>query len=92
MEELDNVIVLTDEDGEDVEFEFLDLVELGGAEYVVLLPVDEAEDGGEVLILRVEDCEEPDLETYVSVEDDGLLERVFGIFKERFAEEFNFVD
>ena len=92
MEELDNIIVLTDEGGEDVEFEFLDLVEFEGAEYVVLLPVDEAEDGGEVVILRVEDCDEPDLEAYVSVGDDGVLNTVFGIFRERFADEFTFVD
>ena len=42
-DELDNVIVLNDEDGNEVEFEFLDVVELDGKEYVVLLPVEEAE-------------------------------------------------
>ena len=40
-EELDNLIVLTDEDGNDVSFEFLDLLEYEGEEYVVLLPTDE---------------------------------------------------
>ena len=40
-EELDNIIVLNDENGEEVKFEFLDLVELDGEEYVVLLPADE---------------------------------------------------
>ena len=40
-EELDNIIVLNDEDGKEVEFEFLDLVELDDEEYVVLLPVTE---------------------------------------------------
>ena len=38
-EELDNIIVLNDEDGNEVEFEFLDLIEYEGEEYVVLLPV-----------------------------------------------------
>lgn len=36
MDERDNIIVLNDEDGVSTEFEFLDLVELDGAEYVVL--------------------------------------------------------
>ena len=36
-EELDNIIILNDENGEEVKFEFLDLVELDGEEYVVLL-------------------------------------------------------
>ena len=46
-EELDNIIILNDEDGNEVQFEFLDLIELDGEEYVVLLPVedDEEEDG-----------------------------------------------
>ena len=40
-EELDNIIVLNDENGNEVKFEFLDLVELDDEEYVVLLPVSE---------------------------------------------------
>ena len=40
-EELDNVIVLTDEDGNDVEFEWLDTVEMNDNTYVVVLPSDE---------------------------------------------------
>ena len=42
-EELDNILVLNDEDGNEVEFEFLDLIEYEGEEYVVLLPVEEEE-------------------------------------------------
>ena len=38
-EELDNIVVLNDEEGNEVQFEFLDLVELDDEEYVVLLPV-----------------------------------------------------
>ena len=40
-EELDNILVLNDEEGNEVEFEFLDLIEYEGEEYVVLLPVEE---------------------------------------------------
>ena len=51
-EELDNIVILNDENGEEVKFEFLDLVELDEEEYVVLLPVTEEgeEDEGEVVI------------------------------------------
>ena len=42
-EELDNIIVLNDENGDEIEFEFLDLIEYDGEEYVVLLPNDEEE-------------------------------------------------
>ena len=36
-EEIDNIIYLSDEDGNEVAFEFLDIVEYGGEEFVVLL-------------------------------------------------------
>ena len=77
-EELDNVIVLNDENGE---------------EYVVLLPADEDEnEEGEVVILKVEDTENEEEESYVSVDDENILNQVFQIFKEKFKDEFNFVD
>ena len=94
-EELDNIIILNDENGEEVTFEFLDLIELDGEEYVVLLPVedDENEDAeGEVVILKVEDTESEEEESYVSVEDEEVLNKVFEIFKEKFKDEFNFID
>lgn len=92
-EELDNIIVLNDENGEEVPFEFLDLIELEGEEYVVLLPVEEDEEAeGEVVILKVEDTEFEEEESYVSVDDEDTLNKVFEIFKEKFKDEFNFVD
>ena len=92
-EELDNVIVLNDEDGNEVNFEFLDLVELDGEEYVILLPTDEAEDeAGEVVILQVEDTDSDEEESYISVEDEEILNKVFEMFKEKFKDEFDFID
>ena len=90
-EELDNIIILNDEDGNEVEFEFLDLIEFEGEEYVVLLPVEETDDAGEVVILQVEDIDSEE-ESYKSVEDESVLSKVFEIFKEKFKDEFNFVD
>ena len=89
--ELDNVIVLNDEEGNEVNFEFLDLVELDNEEYVVLLPTDEeAAEEGEVVILKVEDTEADEEESYVSVDDEEILNKVFEKFKEKFKDEFNF--
>ena len=89
-EELDNIIVLNDEDGNEVKFEFLDLVELDDEEYVVLLPVAEEgeEEDGEVVILKLEDNDDEDSEeeSYVSVEDEDVLNKVFEIFKEKFKD------
>ena len=93
-EELDNIIVLNDENGNEVQFEFLDLIELNSEEYVILLPVEEApeDEAGEIVILKVEDTDSEDEETYVSVEDEETLNKVFEIFKEKFKDEFNFSD
>ena len=92
-EGLDNIIVLNDENGEEVQFEFLDLIELDGEEYVVLLPVEEDEDeAGEVVILKVEDTESEEEESYVSVDDEEVLNKVFEIFKEKFKDVFNYID
>lgn len=94
MEELDNIITLNNENGEEVNFEFLDLVELDNEEYVVLLPISEEEnDEGEVVILKLEDTDEDaEEESYVSVDDEEVLMKVFNIFKDIFKDEFNFVD
>ena len=91
-EELDNIIVLNDENGDEIEFEFLDLIEYEGEEYVVLLPHDEEEEADEVVILKLEDTDSEDEESYVSVEDEDTLNKVFEIFKEKFKDEFNFID
>ena len=95
MEELDNVIVLNNENGEEVKFEFLDLVDLDDEQYVVLLPMNEneEEDDGEVVILKLEDTDEDsEEESYVSVDDEEVLMKVFNIFKDKFKDEFDFVD
>ncbi len=89
--EIDNIIVLNDEYGNAVNFEFLDLIEYEKNEYVVLLPTDESDEAGEVVILQVED-ENGEEETYVSVEDENTLLAVFEIFKDKYKDEFNFVD
>ena len=92
-EELDNIIILNDENGNEVKFEFLDLIEYEGEEYIILLPTEEGEDNDEVVILKVEDVEDdPDMETYVSIDDEDTLNAVFEMFKEKFKDEFNFID
>ena len=88
---LSNTIVLTDENGNDIEYEFLDLVEYDSEEYVVLYPVDDPD--GDVVILKVDDSDEDSEEqTYLSVEDDDVLDKVFNIFKEKNKDIFTFTD
>ncbi len=94
-EESDNIVILNDEEGNEVKFEFLDLVDYENEQYVVLLPMAEGdeEEEGEVVILKLEDSDEDsDQESYVSVEDEDVLMNVFEIFKNKFKDDFDFVD
>ena len=88
-EELDNVIVLTDDEGNDVEFEWLDTVEMGESQYIVLLPIED-EEAEEVVILKMEADDE--VENFIAVEDEKELNEVYDLFKERNKENFDFVD
>lgn len=89
MELEDNIIVLTDDEGKETEFEFVDLIEMDDKEYVILLPIEE-EESGEVVILKVET--EGEEETYVSVDNEEEGNKVFELFKEKYKDEFEFED
>lgn len=92
MYEDDDVIELTDEDGNEVKFEYLDVVEYNGKEFVVLLPIEQPEDSeGEVVILEISTDSEGE-EEFLPVEDDDELDEVFAIFKERMQDEFEFAN
>lgn len=87
----DNIITLCDENGSEVRFEFLDLIKYKGKYYAVLFPVDEMGEACEVVILEFEESDNEE-ETYKSVDDQNTLMAVFGIFKKRFADVYNFID
>lgn len=90
VEEEDNgVLILTDEDGQDVSFEYLDSVDYQGKEYLVLMPSDEAET--QIVILEVEPVDEEN-ENYLSVNDEAILDAVYDIFKERYKDVLTFED
>ena len=88
-EEESNILMLTDENGEDVEFEYLDCIEYEGTEYLVLMPADV--NSSEIVILEVEPVDEEN-ENYLSVPDEATLEAVYAIFKEKFQDVLTFED
>ena len=88
-EEEESTLVLTDENGVDQEFEYLDCIEYEGKEYLVLIPAEE--DANEIVILEIEPVDEEN-ENYLAVEDEAVLNAVYGIFKERFDDVLTFED
>ena len=88
-EEEMNIITLTDENGVDTDFEYLDVIEYQGSEYLILMPADEA--SSEIVILLIEPVDE-ETENYLSVSDEKILDAVYSIFKERYKDVLTFED
>ena len=88
-EEETSIITLTDENGADVDFEYLDCIEYQGVEYLVLMPADE--ESNEIVILQVEPVDEEN-ENYLAVTDEKVLEEVYSIFKDRYQDVLTFED
>ena len=82
------IITLEDDLGNEKNFEFLDVVEYEGEEYIILLP-EEEEEQNEVMILRIESIDD-ETENYVGVDDEEVLQKVFDIFRERYKDSFDF--
>jgi len=84
-EENADYITLTDDDGNDVSFEMLDVVEYKERSFAILLPFEDVDD--EVVILEMIPAEDPEMVDFVSVDDDALLEEVFAEFQKRCDED-----
>lgn len=84
-----SILTLTDENGNDVDFEYMDCIDYEGKEYLVLMPADE--ESTEVVILEVEPVDE-ETENYLSVGDENVLNAVYAIFKEKFKDILIFED
>lgn len=87
--EEDELLVLTDENGEETTFEYLDCIPYEGKEYLVLMPSEEPETT--IVILEVQPVDE-ETENYVSVDDEAVLDAVYGIFKEKYKDVLTFED
>ena len=78
-----NIITLTDQYGESVRFELLDIVEYEDQEFAVLYPADGGDDEP-VHILRItsENLDLDEME-FEGLDDEDLINAVFDLFCER---------
>ena len=86
-EEETSILTLSDENGNDVDFEYLDCIDYQDKEYLVLMPAEE--DSNEIVILEVEPVDEEN-ENYLSVDDEAVLNAVYEIFKEMYKDVLTF--
>ena len=89
MEQDESILTLTDENGQEMDFEYLDCLTYEGKESLVLMPADEP--STEIVILEVEPVDEEN-ENYLAVEDEAILDAVYGLFKEKYRDILTFED
>ena len=80
-------ITVTDEDGNEIELEHLDTVEVGGEVYMSFLPADMDEDDEDFGMVILKVAVEGEDEIFVTVDDEDVLESVYAVFMERALDE-----
>ncbi len=88
-EEYEDVVVMTDDEGNEFVYDIAARIEKNDNEYVVLVPQDEEDE--EVVILRSVIIDD-ETEEFQPEEDEALTDEIFEEFKEMFTDEFNFTD
>lgn len=84
-----DIVILTDENGVEQEFEHIDTLEENGEIYMAFIPAElNLEEQAEVVILKV--VEEDGLQCLAAVEDMEEAERIFAIFMERAEDLYEF--
>ena len=78
----DIIIPLTDEQGNTVNYELLDIINYNENTYAVFYPT--VPDDTEVLILRAEDIPNSDEDNYIVETDEKVVQQVYRLFKEKY--------
>ncbi len=79
MAEPDEIITLVDEEGEEHDFTLIEVIEVDGSDYAILLPADE-EDNEAIILRMIKDEEGNDL--LVDIDDDEEWEKVADAYEE----------
>lgn len=110
MEEERDIVVFTDDEGNDLELEVLDYIFYNGEEYAVLSDVEDEDECGceecahehehaegeecdcceeqSLYIMKVVQMDD-DMEEFVPVEDDAVMEQLINIVQQRFEEDMD---
>ncbi len=84
MTESDKAITLMDEEGGEHNFTVIDIIEVEGKEYAILLPMEEESE--EAIILKF-DLDEEGNELLVDIEEDEEWEKVADYWEEKIVKE-----
>lgn len=84
MTEQDNVVVLTDEEGKEYEFQVIDMLEMAEEQYAILLPAEE--EANEAIILKVGEDDEGQ-QVLFEIENDDEWELVANAWQENLEDD-----
>ena len=91
MNEETNLVVLTDEDGKEIEFEHIDTMEMDGETYLAFIPAAlSVEEEAEVVVLKVSEVDNEEM--LVSIDDEAELMKAFDAFMARIEETYEIED
>lgn len=86
------VVEMVDEDGNSQDFQLVYVTTIEERQFAVLFPVEDEEEEEDDEATEAVIMEMVDDETFQSVDDDELLEKVFDQFRRDNSERFDFVD
>ena len=89
MEELfgDEIFTLTDDEGNELEFELIGSHEIDGVTYLALVPLKDNEEG-EYVILKTQ-IDENGEEMLVTIDDDNEFDRIADVFEDMLFDEID---
>lgn len=84
----EDVILLSDEEGNEVPFQIIDTLELADEVFAILAPLEEDEDEG-ILIFRI--LEDEDGQQFEQMDDEDIVQRVLDVYRSS-DEDYEFCD
>ena len=88
-----SIITLVDDEGNESDFELLDVIDYKGNDYAVLCSVEEGDEAGEAAILQLIDTpDDEDSPDFVTPKTEEEITAVYEIFKEKYKDIIEFED
>ena len=93
MEENKKILPFTDDEGNTIELEIVDSFEMDDKKYAILVEpeTEDADDEGLVYIMEIQSDDDEEM-ILIEIEEDEILEKAYNMFRERCADDFDFVD
>ena len=87
--DINKVVVLSDDLGNEMEIEYIDSTNFEGERYALFMPLENDDD--EVIIMKYDNVSK-DYDSYIPVEDKRILEGVYEKLREKYAPQLKELD